>query len=239
LKTIKTSSIELKYEQFKTLTSSCYEIKSDETTGGDIEKYEVDIEGGKNEASWTIPIVFSNLSPNVKYNEKAQGRIKEKFSPKIRNLYYLNGSVMTKVHEWAKFKLWYDETGNKSSDDYNVFAAIPRNTFGIKQVEKTILATQVESGIPKILANTLKALLQNGLDKVEIEIPIDEFVSFISGGGGNGFVWNLGNYYEYTFTLNIAEIFGITYTKNKWKMLSSEIDYFSETAKVELININV
>jgi len=238
LKTIKTSSIELKYEQFKTLTSSCYEIKSDETTGGDIEKYEATIEGGRNEASWTIPIVFSNLSPNVKYLE-FNNTTKYKYSPKTHNLYYLENNELYKVHEWAKFKLWYDETGGKTSDDYNVFTPIPRNTYGIKQVERTILATQVESGIPKILANTLKALLQNGLDKVEIEIPIDEFVSFISGGGGNGFVWNLGNNYEYTFTLNIAEIFDITYTKNKWKMMSSEIDYFSETAKVELININV
>lgn len=241
LNDVKASSLELKYEQYKTFTSSCYEIKTDDEIGGDIDKIEVGIEGGKNEASWTIPIVFSNLSPHVKLKAK-DANTKKCFSPKIHNFYYFQNpadtDTLTKVHEWARFNLYYYETGNKTSDDYNTFAAINREDNGLEGVDRTILATQTLQGVPLILANTVKALLQDGLDKVEIEVPIDKFV-FFTGGGGGGFIWNIEQGLEHTFTLNIAEIFGIEYTKNNWKILSSEIDYFTETAKVELININV
>lgn len=242
---VKVNNIEIKSEQYKTVTSSCYEVKSDENTGGDIEKWEETTAGGKNEASWTIPIVFNNTPPAVKFGQPSSIKwVKESEPSKPRklNFYYWNGSSLERVHEWAKFNLNYDETNNKSSDDFNTFAPVSRsanNNLAFRKPHAVALGCQTTSGIPMILAKTLKKLLENGLDKVEIEVPIDEYVSFIAGGGGNGFIWNFPEYYEATFHLNIASIFNITYTKDKWKMITSDIDTLNETAKVTLINLNV
>lgn len=233
-------SLEIKSEQYKTITSSCYEIRSDEATGGDVDKIEEVNPGGRNEASWTIPIVFNNTPPNVKGIE-FNSNLKYYYKPRICNFYYKESDTFIRCHEWAKFVLAYDETGNKTSDDFNSFYAVPRTggIFGFKHSDRIALVCQTQSGVPMILAKTMKSLLGGGLDKLDFEININEHVNFVEGGGGNGFIWNFPEGSEASFSVNIAEIFGITYSKDNWKMLTSEIDIVEERALVRLINLNV
>lgn len=239
---VKVNSFDRKSEQFKTVTSSCYEVRTDEKTTGDISKTEQTNPGGRNEASWVIPIVYNSTPPIVSTNEWSGNKnLRYYYKPKHLNVYYIDNGKVYRCHEWAKFQLAYEETGNKTSDDFNTFFSVPRTggVYSLSKSDRIALACQTQSGIPLILSKTVLALLGNGLDKLEIEVPLNDEVSFIEGGGGNGFIWNFPDYYEANFQINIAEIFNITYDKNKWKMLASEIDYVSETAKVTLININI
>lgn len=240
-------SFSINDEKVKSVTASLYENNTDTDTGGDINKSEAAISGSRNEASWTLPIVFNNILTNVK-------RIEDRYpdgarwyrgnATLLKNLYYLDiPSFDTieraiRVHEYANFDIQYYEFNNPTSADLVPKTLISRGDAANPPI--IALGTQTASGIPYILSNYALQLLKGGMDTMECMVDMNYLV-YHAGGGAYGNPWQLDNYNEYLFHLtnyDPTDPFMADLAQN-WKLVASEFDFLAETIKVKFIRLKI
>ncbi len=232
-------SFSVNEEKIKAVTCSLYEKHDDQDTGGDIEKREATIKGSRNEASWTIPVVFNNILTNIK---REGDRTKKGNATMLKNLYYIDqlyGSVdqIIRAHEYAVFELKYYESNNPSSYHIINKPLIPRN---YSNTILTALGTQVESGIPELLSKFALRCLKGGTDVLECTVELNNNVSFVAGGGvGNP--WLLDNMQENLFNITNYDTNNsyLSDLANNWKLVEAEIDFISEIVKAKFIRLKI
>jgi|GEM_PF-3783339 len=232
-------SFSVNEEKIKTVTCSLYERHDDQDTSGDIDKREATIEGSKNEASWTIPVVFNNILTNIK---RSGDRAKIGNATMVKNLYYIDKPYgtedeMIRVHEYAVFELRYYETGNPTSYHYAFKPLVPRN---YSNTTVTAMGTQVQSGIPTLLSQFALRCLKGGMDTLECTVEFNNNVLFAEGGAvGNPWLFN--NYDDFVFNLTNYDTNNpyLNYLANNWKLVESEIDFISELVKTKFIRLKI
>jgi hypothetical protein len=232
-------SFSVNEEKIKNVTCSLYERHDDQETGGDIDKSEATIEGSKNEASWTIPIVFNNIVTNIK---RTGNKAKRGNGVLVKNLYYIDvpfgqDSQAIRVHEYVVYELKYYATNNPTSDYYVNKPLVTRN---YSNTILTSLGTQVQSGIPKLLSQFALTCLKGGMDVLECTLEFNNNVLFASGGSvGNP--WLISNMQELVFNLTNYDTNNsyLNYLANNWKLLESEIDFITELVKTKFIRLKI
>lgn len=232
-------SFSVNEEKIKSVTCSLYESHQDQDTGGDIDKREAALQGSRNEASWTIPVVFNNILTNI----KREGDKKKKgYTTLFKNLYYIDqlyGSIdnIIRVHEYAVFELKYYVANNPTSYHIINKPLIPRN---YSNTILTALGTQVESGIPELLSKFALRCMKGGTDFLECTTDFNTAVSY-QPGGDIGNPWLLNNMHEYTFNLINFDVNNsyLTYLANNWKLIESEIDFIKEIVKCKFIRLKL
>ena len=232
-------SFSVNEEKVKTVTCSLYERYDDQETGGDIAKREATLQGSRNEASWTIPVVFNNIITNV---ARRGTRDKLGDAVMVRNLYYkVEQQHMAiwffRVHEYAVFELRYYASNNPSSY-HSVNKPLIQRDYTNTVI--TSLGTQVESGIPKLLSDFALRCLKGGYDTLECTVDFNYNVLF-QPGGSIGNPWLLDNMKDYLFNITQYDSNNpyLTYLANNWKLIGSEIDLFSENVKAKFIRLKI
>jgi hypothetical protein len=232
----------------KTATSSLYEKLSDDKFS-DIEKYEELQVGTQNEGQNTIPVVFNNIPGCVSYSEEGytfnlnlalSWKRRRAFYPHILNLYYFDqpsfldqnlSSMPFRVHEYCKWNL-----GNGIYSDSLPgcsFSAFNAGAFDYDKPSECIAAMQSDSCYPKWMAKTQLAIFGNK-DQRTLDIKVDfNENTYFTAGGGVGFPWYQP---DTTFIFNLSNISLLIQTdKEKWDMLSTELDFENEEASLALL----
>jgi hypothetical protein len=230
----------------KTSMASLYEYHDDEHFS-DIEKYEETATGTQNEGECTAPVVFNNIPSCVDYSEtgysfevESPRKTFRSFFPHITNLFYLDAPSLIKstsdpqffrVHEYCK---WY-LGDNIYSDSLSGcgFTAYNASAWDFDKPSECFAGMQADSCLPKWLAKTILVLFgQKEQKKMEFEVDFNEYTSF-SAGGDVGFPWYEP---EVKFTFDLSNISSyLSGTHTAWNMISTELDFATETASVVLL----
>lgn len=235
-------SFSINEEKIKAVTCSLHERHDDQDTGGDIEKREATLQGSRNEASWTIPVVFNNILTNIKREIRGLGRWGKGRKGLLKNLYYIDqirNSILDviRVHEYAVFNLKYYAENNPSS--YHSVNQPEIHRYYLER-SPTPLGTQVESGIPELLSQFALRCLKGGTDVLECTVELNSCVSF-SPGGDIGNPWFFENMCEYLYNITNYDINNpyISSLANNWKLLEAEVNFISETVKAKFIRLKI
>lgn len=235
-------SFSINEEKVKSVTASLYEKNTDADTQGDIDKFEATIQGSRNEASWTLPIVFNNILTNIKREPHSGTGVPHRGNTTlIKNLFYYDvinsNPSWLRVHEYAKFLFEYKTLGSLSSTDLVSKNLISRD---YEHPPITALGTQLQSGIPYILSNYTLKLLQGGMDIMECMVDMNYLVSFTSIiEKGNPWLLPIGNEYHFNLTNYAPADPFMSDLANHWKLISSEFDFLKETIKVKFIRLKI
>jgi hypothetical protein len=230
----------------KTATASLYESHDDDHFS-DIEKREETNTGTQNEGECTVPVVFNNLPSCVDYSETGYSfevnsprETRRAFFPHVTNLFYLDQPALIKatsdpqlfrVHEFCNWSLG----DNIYSTDLPGcgFTAFDAGAYSYDQPSQCIAAMQAASGLPKWLAKTVLALFGNKEQKMlEFDVDFNEYTWF-AAGGSVGFPWYRPDV-KFIFDLSTISPY-LSGTNTAWNMISTELDFEKETAKVGLL----
>lgn len=237
-------------------TASHYEFYSG-AKYSDLNKYENAKVQGRNTGEITVPMVYHNMptaydnymlhynsifDPNWQYGYARFNYVLGKFV-KIRNLFYMDSpSILQdgadpqafKVHDWVDY---YINNNTKLSSKPG-FGFTPFNMFNYyssPQFKAAEVAMRLQSiGWSAIITKALDLMFGiNNLARITIEIEFNEYTWFEPGGAvgfpharlDTCYIFDLDQYYD-----------NIDIPSDKWYMVSSELDFDSETAKIELIS---
>lgn len=230
----------------KTVATSNYETNSVDNFS-DLEKWTEEKAASRNEVELAIPLVFNNMPPAVKYSEGypinplsgSNRKAHWATYPRTTGLYYFDEPAIfteelaVRVHEYCEF--YY--SNNKSSGLFSSCAFQAHNwlILGAAKPAENIMVNQATSNNGKWLARACMELFGNP-NQATLEGEIDFYeLTWFEGGGSIGFPWWK---FDKKFNMDISSKFPYLELSNKFCMLSSELNFKTEKAKIELYQIN-
>ena len=248
----------------KTVTTSLRETLSDDSFA-DIDNVKQVQDGIRNDLEFSVALIYNNMPTCVTYENKTDEYAtaygmndpwsrRTSFLPHVLNLYYFDKPAMLiaanppqafRVHEHVRILLGKNADGSQLwSDDLTGQTLLPwtPNEFEFGKPSEAIMTLQngvnfdgdANSGCkPQIIAKTILALFSNVKQaKLEFEIDLDEYTEFLSAGAVGFPWWQFDTEFEFDVS-TVNPFFNITF--NKWYIVKSDINFETETAKMELI----
>lgn len=250
--------IDLKIEQFNSLelhsftnaikkaTASNYETNNVDSFS-DIEKWDEEKAASRNEIELAIPLVFNNMPPAVKYTEgypinPLSGENRKAHwatYPRTTGLFYFekpaifSEELAIRIHEYCEF--YYTNAKSTSLLANCEFQAHDWLALGTGKPSENIMAAQATSNNGKWLARACMQLFGKP-NQATLEGEIDFYeLTWFETGGSIGFPWWK---FDQKFNMDISSKFPYLELSNKFCMLSSELNFDTERAKIELYQVN-
>jgi hypothetical protein len=234
-----------------TVTASCYEFKTDDIFK-DFEKWDVKESGSQNGLEFPVPIVFNSTPTLCKYSGelgigfgddtklgmKGPFITKYNFKPHVLSFYYIDAPAILasgvskpfRIHDYVKFWTGYGWSDNLA---HGGFSSFNPQTWSKDKPTEMLTALTLNQNLAKLSAGGLYDMLNKpGLFTMNVDVDFNE-VTWFDANMKPGFVWWMP---ELEFQFDANQVFSYAGVQSsRWYMVSSDLDFEKEVAKVKLI----